>query len=98
MGIIDYLISNKTSWQRELRRSESAVSTVLDMVLPSERLSRSLKSPNTLDTSPHSAVRTPSREKPLVSGNATELTRRLPVVLINSLLPSPSTPRPPFNV
>merc|ERR1712106_125984 len=69
MGI-DYLISNIRTWQRELRRSESAESTEQDMVLLSEGLSRSLKSPNTLDIFHHSAERTPLREKLSASGNA----------------------------
>merc|ERR1712127_1111174 len=76
----------------------SVVNTEPDTVLPLERSSRSLKSPNTLDTFPHSAVRTPSREKPPESGSAKELTRRLLEVPISCPPPSLLTPRPPFNV
>merc|ERR1712166_107124 len=98
MGIIDYLISNIRKWQRELRKSESVESTELDTVPPSERSSRNSKSPSTLDTCPHSAARTRSREKLSVYGSATELTRRLLEELISSPPPSLSTAKPPSNV
>mgnify|MGYP006906971756 CR=1 FL=1 len=68
------------------------------MVPPSERSSKSLRSVNTLDTYHHSAERTPSKDKQLVSGSAKKPTKELLEELINLLPPLPSLPKPPSPV
>merc|ERR1712166_1491530 len=67
MGIEYYII---VTWQRELRRSVSAVSTEPVMELPSVKSSRSSRLPSALSTSALSLERNASREKVSVSGNA----------------------------